>query len=224
MGTFEKQYNWQVALRDELGGYKLGLTSGSTYYEDPRRLTFLLSRYKFASKIITGKASVIEIGCGDAFGARLLMQEVPSYVGIDIDPIFVSDARDRPWRPYNPVFFTHDILAGPVNYPHLASSAVSLDVLEHINEERENDYFRNVSSSIQPDGVFVCGMPSLESQKFASGGGEGHVNCKTGDEFKRVCEGHFSNVFLFSMNDEVVHTGFNKMAHYLICVCVSPKR
>jgi hypothetical protein len=26
----------------------------------------------------------------------------------------------------------------------------------------------------------------------------------------------FHNVFIFSMNDEVVHTGFHPMAHYII--------
>jgi len=34
-----------------------------------------------------------------------------------------------------------------------------------------------------------------------------------------MLKNYFNNVFLFSMNDEVVHTGFNKMAHYLIAIC-----
>jgi hypothetical protein len=28
---------------------------------------------------------------------------------------------------------------------------------------------------------------------------------------------------LYGMNDEVVHTGFPKMAHYLFIVCADPK-
>ena len=32
---------------------------------------------------------------------------------------------------------------------------------------------------------------------------------------------HYHNVFLFSMNDEVIHTGYAKMAHYLFAVCCS---
>ena len=52
MKTYEPQYQWQVQLRDELGPIGMGLTSGSTYIKDPRRLVFLLSRYKFASKIL----------------------------------------------------------------------------------------------------------------------------------------------------------------------------
>jgi hypothetical protein len=28
---------------------------------------------------------------------------------------------------------------------------------------------------------------------------------------------------MFSMNDEVVHTGFGPMAHYLIALCAGPR-
>jgi len=38
-----------------------------------------------------------------------------------------------------------------------------------------------------------------------------------------VMERHFENVFLFSMNDEVVHTGFTPLAHYLFALCVGPR-
>lgn len=32
----------------------------------------------------------------------------------------------------------------------------------------------------------------------------GHINCKTGKNFKESLKKHFNHVFLFSMNDEVV--------------------
>ena len=32
---------------------------------------------------------------------------------------------------------------------------------------------------------------------------------------------YFHDVFMFSMNDEVVHTGFHAMAHYLFALCVA---
>ena len=70
----------------------------------------------------------------------------------------------------------------------------------------------------------IVGMPSLESQKYASyKSKKGHINCKTGDDLKKTFEFFFHNVILFSMNDEVVHTGFNKMAHYLIVLCTGKK-
>jgi hypothetical protein len=36
-------------------------------------------------------------------------------------------------------------------------------------------------------------------------------------------EDYFHNVFVFSMNDEVVHTGYYPMAHYLFAVCAGKK-
>ena len=37
-------------------------------------------------------------------------------------------------------------------------------------------------------------------------------------------ERYFNNVFMFSMNDEVVHTGFHKMAHYIFAVGCNAKK
>jgi 2-polyprenyl-3-methyl-5-hydroxy-6-metoxy-1,4-benzoquinol methylase len=117
----------------------------------------------------------------------------------------------------------HDVLGGP--FPGEFDGIYSLDVLEHIPAEKENLFIRNVLSSLSPEGVLIIGMPSLESQSFASPQSkEGHVNCKTGKDFKRLMQSFFHNVFLFSMNDEVVHTGFYPMAHYLISVCANLKR
>ena len=65
----------------------------------------------------------------------------------------------------------------------------------------------------------IVGIPSIESQKYASKQSkEGHVNCKNGEEFRSVMLEYFENVFMFSMNDEVVHTGYFGMSHYLIAV------
>jgi hypothetical protein len=70
-----------------------------------------------------------------------------------------------------------------------------------------------------PHGIAIFGMPSLESQSYASPQSKaGHVNCKSGDALRAVLERYFHTVFVFSMNDEVVHTGFYPMAHYLLAV------
>ena len=74
-------------------------------------------------------------------------------------------------------------------------------------------------------GVLIVGSPSLQSQPYASEGSKlGHVNCKDGQDLKSLFEKYFENVFLFSMNDEAVHTGFHPMAHYLFVICTCKKR
>ena len=63
----------------------------------------------------------------------------------------------------------------------------------------------------------ILGCPSLASQPHASPPSKaGHVNCKDGPAMKELLQRFFHNVFVFSMNDEVVHTGFYPMAHYVI--------
>ncbi len=132
-----------------------------------------------------------------------------------IDPVFIADVKER-MNPHWPLkAFVHDMMAGPV--PGEFDAAYALDVLEHIAARDEHRFLDNVVRSLAPDGVAVFGMPSLESQAHASPQSKtGHVNCKSGKDLKRTLEQHFHSVFIFSMNDEVVHTGFYPMAHYLL--------
>jgi hypothetical protein len=75
-------------------------------------------------------------------------------------------------------------------------------------------------ASLQSHGVALLGMPSLESQLYASPiSRAGHVNCKGMPDFKSTMQRYFHNVFMFSMNDEIIHTGYHKMAHYLFALC-----
>jgi hypothetical protein len=78
-----------------------------------------------------------------------------------------------------------------------------------------------MQASVHPRGVVILGTPSLESQKYASPQSrQGHVNCKTAAQLKAFLSRHFRHVFLFSMNDEVVHTGFPSLSHYNFALCL----
>jgi 2-polyprenyl-3-methyl-5-hydroxy-6-metoxy-1,4-benzoquinol methylase len=222
--TREPQYQFEVdmALRDGLA--RFGVMSNQRWRDDPRGLLFVLSRYKFVAKMLSGKDRVVEIGCADAFGTRIVQQEVGAVTATDFDPVFIDDARERMesegWACNT---FVHDILMGPVP-PRGFDAAFSLDVFEHIPPQREDVFVDNIAQSLNRDGVAVIGSPSLQSQAYASEGSKaGHVNCKDGKDYKKVMERHFANVFLFSMNDEIVHTGFHPLAHYLFALCVTPR-
>jgi hypothetical protein len=49
------------------------------------------------------------------------------------------------------------------------------------------------------------------------------MNWKSGKALRALMERFFHNVFLFSMNDEAVHTGITPMAQYLIAIGCSPR-
>jgi hypothetical protein len=78
----------------------------------------------------------------------------------------------------------------------------------------------NIANSLNREGVLIIGIPSIQSQAYASAPSrEGHVNCKDYPGLKQAMQEFFHNVFIFSMNDEVVHTGLASMASYLFALC-----
>mgnify|MGYP001324000387 CR=1 FL=1 len=221
--TKEKQYQACLQTAEQVGLSRFGLMSNFVWREDPKRIVFLLSRYKFVAKMLEGYSRVLEVGCADAFGSRIVRQGVNHLTCLDFDPVFIEDARARKDHPLSIDFAKHDILEGSYKNREF-EAAYSIDVLEHIDKKHEDVFVKNIIHSISKNGVVIVGTPSLESQKYASEASkEGHVNCKSGIELRSLMKNFFENVFLFSMNDEVVHTGFAPMAHYLWTVCTNPK-
>jgi cyclopropane fatty-acyl-phospholipid synthase-like methyltransferase len=150
------------------------------------------------------------------------MQSVDRVVAYDFDPVFIQDIKERRSETWPVEAHYHDMLESPL--PNQHDGIYSLDVIEHILPSDEDRFITNLASSLTEDGVLIIGSPSLESQTYASPPSkEGHVNCKSGEQLRALMKQYFHNVFLFSMNDEVVHTGFSPMAHYLFAVCVQKK-
>lgn len=211
-----------VKLNEEKGYLKLGLMNSVVWHEDPRRLLFTLSRYKFVAKMFEGLDNVVEIGCGDGFCAKVVRQSVKNLLITDYDPYFIdkfSDISDEAWPIQAQVL---DILQAPTEIKY--DGLYSLDVFEHIDPSIEDQYFRNIAKSVTPNGIAIVGSPSLESQPYASPASiAGHVNCKSGKELKKCLLKYWHNVFIFSMNDEVVHTGYSPMSHYNLALCTSPR-
>jgi SAM-dependent methyltransferase len=220
--TKEHQYGIIFDVIEKHGVSKLGLMINESWNQDPKRTLFTLARYKFVARMLEGQQRVLEVGCADAFGTRLVQQTVGKVTAVDFDPIFVDDVRVRLDPAWPLECFVCDLLESSV--PGRFDAIYSLDVLEHIHPDKEAQFITNMLRSLDENGVMIVGMPSLESQRYASPQSKsGHVNCKSGDDLKSLFNHYFHNVFLFSMNDETVHTGFYPMAHYLIALCCCKK-
>jgi len=220
-GYLEKQYNDILRLDQEIERFALGSMSNQVWHDDPKRLGFLLARYKFVARMLCGRARVLEIGCADAFGSRLVSKEVGQLVCSDFDTKFLEEirAREEPWSFET---FLWDPCEAPIE-PNGFDAAYALDVLEHIDPSMEEAFLGNIGLSLTNNGILILGSPSLESQNYASAQSKaGHVNCKTEDDLRNSCKRFFETVFIFGMNDEVLTTGFGPMCHYRFAICVSP--
>ncbi len=197
---------------------RLGIESGHGWRDDPKRLTFSLSRYKFVARMLEGSERVLEVGCADGFASRIVRQHVGSLVCTDIDSDYLASAGEIASRAWPIEFHQHDILEGP--FPGEFDAVYSLDVLEHISKDDEDRFISNMIAPLRQSGVCIVGMPSLQSQVYASKYSRlGHINCKDQPTTRALFKKYFQNVFMFSMNDEVVHTGFQAMSHYNIALC-----
>jgi 2-polyprenyl-3-methyl-5-hydroxy-6-metoxy-1,4-benzoquinol methylase len=201
----------------------LGAAASAAYLTDPKMIAFIASRYKFVAKVIGAAARVIEIGCGDGFGAPIVAQSVAHLICTDIFEETLADCRSRLSMFRNISFEYADFRAQP--YPERAAAAFCVDVIEHIYPSEEASFLDHIAASIDDHGLFMTGTPNVTAEKYASEYSRlGHVNLKDHAGLRKVLDARFHNVIMLSMNDEVVHSGYYPMAHYLWAICSGPRR
>ena len=182
---------------------------------DPKRLAFVLARYRFAARMAGRSASILELGCSEGIGTPILTENGADYVGVDLDTEAVNAGKANFGSDSNKVI-DGDFLGQQYGQ---FDCVVSMDVVEHIEPEREQLFFQTVHENLSADGICVIGTPNIASEQYASEASrQGHINLFDGARLRAAMEQCFHNVFLFSMNDEVVHTGFEPMAHFLLAV------
>ncbi|MBT5235421.1 MAG: class I SAM-dependent methyltransferase [Candidatus Marinimicrobia bacterium] len=192
-----------------------------THYvrHDPKHLCFTLSRYKFISKMLNPGGSVIELGCSDGLGTMILRQVSQHVTAVDFDHRVIEWAKGH-LEDDGIQFYQDDILnldKGEFD------AVVSLDVIEHIYLENADVFLKAVVRHLKENGVAIVGTPNITAEKYATKN-EQHVNLYTGERLKDTFQKYFHNVFLFGMNDEVLHTGNINMCHYLFVLCCNLKK
>lgn len=202
---------------------RLGPYSSYALKDDPRHLLFTLARYKFCAKMLAGRGLVLEVGCGESLGVELLLQGCRGVHGLDISSGIIEYNRKNNRHPDRLTFQCFDLASRPLETRYEA--AFSLDVIEHLAPEREAAFLSNLSSSLQDQAPCIIGTPNISASSHASEvNRREHINLKSHVTLLESLTPYFHNVFLFSMNDELIHTGFYPMAHYLMALAVGPRR
>jgi 2-polyprenyl-3-methyl-5-hydroxy-6-metoxy-1,4-benzoquinol methylase len=193
----------------------LGPWTSLSLLRDPKHMCFSLARYKFVAKLLDGKDTVLEVGCGDGFGLPIVAHSVPHLHCADWDERNIMGNRRRLAMLENVTYEVCDVTLRPPDVK--ADGAYAIDVLEHVAPSLEGAFMENICACLPANGVLVIGTPNKEAEQYSTRPEVNvqHVNLKTHDELRALLLGHFENVFMFGMNDEVVHTGFLPMAHFL---------
>jgi len=165
--------------------------------------------------------SILELGCSDGTGMVFLSQETKQVVsGVDFDKEAIDWAKKN-FANEQVSFHFGDFMGK--NFGRYGG-IIAFDTIAHIYQNSEDAFMQTVLSNLNEHGVFIVGTPNVEADKFVRPESKiFSVNKFSADRLVSLMSKYFNHVFLFGQNDEVIHTGFPAMSHYLLCVCCGKK-
>jgi len=213
-----------VSHYHDMRNITFGLNTSEVFRHDPKHIGFNASKHNFVANILDGFENVLDIGCMDGFGTAIVASFAKHVTAIDFYEEHIAEAKKCFGDDLKNVEFRGaDFLDEPEDNAY--DGCFALDVLEHIDPAQEPIFLKNVVRTLKENGVCIIGMPSLESQVYASEANRfSHINCQTSEQLAGTLKKYFHNVFSFGFNDEVLHTGYGRMCQYLMKVCVGPRK
>jgi 2-polyprenyl-3-methyl-5-hydroxy-6-metoxy-1,4-benzoquinol methylase len=180
-----------------------------------------LARYKFVSKMIKKTDHLLEIGCGSGLGSVFLAQNCASVLGIDVKANEIEEANSLNRRT-NLTFKNIDFFDFVSDQRF--DVVVALDVIEHMSKCLGRKLIKKTRRYLRNNGLLVIGTPSAYSSKYQGALSKAsHIKLYDRDELVKLVEECYGRSLGFSMNDEIVHTGFPKMAWYYFVLAFCPK-
>lgn len=208
--------------------YRLGPNMADRFFHDPKRIAFLFSRYKVASKILFDSRSILDAGCGDGMASALFLGTKARRIkGIDFDQSLIDHANNvlmpalEKTRPQDArrISFSHaDLLDIAISG---FQGVCSMDVIEHVQPERADDFVAVLYDALGPGGICVVGTPNKHAEGLASlHSKEGHINLYTPETLKEQMRKFFPTVIMGGLNDEVFHFGHTQLWHYILAIAI----
>lgn len=213
-----------MEVMDGLADESLELSKYFTHQvlRNPRHLLFTLSRYKSAARMLPRyrDCAVLELGCNEGLGSLILSENATAFTGVDFDAPGIEWAQKN-LAGKTRTFINDDFLGKTYG---TFDAVISLDVIEHISPDDEGRFFDTLTANLAEDGVCVIGTPNDAASQYASPESQkGHINMYTAERLYKAAATRFCNVFSFGMNDEMLHTGFDPMCHYLMVLACNPR-
>lgn len=156
-------------------------------------MTEHLHRYAMALEMSEGK-NVLDIACGEGYGANLLASRSSAVTAVDADPLTISRAKEK-YKPPNIQFITGSILDIPVP-DHSVDLVTCFETLEHLEEHEK--MMQEVKRVLKPDGILLISTPDKKIYSDSTGYKNPHHKKELyGDEFKDLVNGFFSHTVFY---------------------------
>jgi SAM-dependent methyltransferase len=153
-----------------------------------------LAVYEWIAERVRG-LRVIDMACGEGYGADLLATSAASVIGVDANPEAHEHARLRYRRPN--LTFERDAIE---HFSRPCDAITFLQTIEHVQDP--DAVLEHFKSMVGPQGVVYVTTPNLLT--LAPEGAEKsdnpwHIKEYRADEFRELCEAHFGRVELLGL-------------------------
>ena len=115
-----------------------------------------LFAYEFAKRKIPKNSSVLEVGCGEGYGAKLLSQNVAKIIGLDIDKNIIAHAQKK-YGSGNCIFSVYDGKKIPYK-DDTFDALISFQVIEHVRDDK--NYVSEIYRVLKRNGIFILTTPN----------------------------------------------------------------
>jgi SAM-dependent methyltransferase len=145
-----------------------------------------------------GGLRVIDMACGEGYGADVLARSAAGVVGVDANPEAHEHARLRYVRPS--LRFVRDLVDG---FSEQADAVVFLQTIEHL--ERPGavlEHFRKLLAGADGGGAVFVSTPNvltLAPKGAPRSGNPWHVHEYRLHEFRELCAEHFASVEMYGL-------------------------
>lgn len=125
-----------------------------------------LHRYAFALLPATGK-QVLDIACGEGYGAALLATRAARVTGIDIAPEVIEKAAGK-YRLPNLRFITGSLTAIPADTAGF-DLITCFETIEHISAAEQEMAFSELKRVLKPEGLLIMSSPDKKNYSDKTG-------------------------------------------------------
>ncbi len=151
-----------------------------------------LHRYAIAKELVKDKV-VLDIACGEGYGANLLAKDAKSVIGLDKDATTINKARKKYTAPN--LIFSEGLFENIPVADHSLDVIVSFETIEHIADHVI--ILKEIKRVLKPDGVLIISTPDKKYYSdLAAYNNPFHVHELYKGEFTDLINRHFKHTYL----------------------------
>ncbi|UCE73365.1 MAG: class I SAM-dependent methyltransferase [Methanomassiliicoccales archaeon] len=194
---------------------------------DIENMIYHLIRYKFVARTINKNDTIIELGCGNGYGAYFLSEYCQSIEAYDIDPEVIKYAKEK-YKRGNIKYYNKDLIKevnkninrdSKKSFPQ-ADVIICFEVIEHMTREDAMIAINTLKLLRKRNGIVFLSTPKwVPDVQKTQNRIKHHIHEYTYEELKKDLLSIFNRVIILGQLDEIIGSLNKDNVWTYFCVC-----